>query len=120
MQSHLVARPFNVPAILAAKAATATIKPPVVTKSRPRKIVGTPSRSADAASCPFRYAMRTFFGITPELACYNEAAARDPTILDHMREGLRPGQEFFHARRPSAGPSRRLSAQGKRSPDKVH
>jgi hypothetical protein len=32
--------------------------------------------------------MRTLFGITPELACYKEAAARSPMILNHMREGL--------------------------------
>jgi hypothetical protein len=62
--------------------------------------------------------MLTFFGITLVLACYNEAAARSPMITAHLMplsaKTRAKGMRVFHARKPSAGSSRRPSALGKK------
>jgi hypothetical protein len=70
--------------------------------------------------CKRAYAMLTFFGIKPELACYNEAAARGPTILDHMREGLRSRTRVFSRPEAVRRPIKAAVGVGKRSSDKVH
>jgi hypothetical protein len=70
--------------------------PPDWTNCRPPLlIVVSIATPAIRTGCKRAYAMRTFFGITPELACYNEAAASDPTPSITCAKACAQDKSFF-------------------------